>query len=184
MAPPAHAVSRRASGAPRTAAPAPRRAPLRIFEPAPRRRTRRRRGPNVLLVGGLVVGSLVAVVIADDVVAQGQIRLSTLQQEIATAATQHKSLQVAVAQLSAPPVVVTRAENQLGMVTPKQVVDLPEVPLDVALPVPVTAPAPGAPAPTTTSAPAPSTSGSKASTTPTPGGPGSASPSPTASTHP
>jgi cell division protein FtsL len=94
----------------------------------------------VLVAVVLIVGSLLSVVAADDLVAQGQIRLSHTQSQTAAALTQQKQLQVSVAQLSAPQIVVTEA-RQLGMVAPTQIVDLPSVPLNVALPVPNTAPA-------------------------------------------
>jgi hypothetical protein len=101
----------------------------------------------VLVAVVLIVGSLLSVVAADDLVAQGQIRLSHTQSLTAAALTQQKQLQVAVAQLSAPQIVVTEA-RQLGMVAPTQIVDLPSVPLNVALPVPNTAPAASSSTPT------------------------------------
>jgi hypothetical protein len=137
MAPPASSAARRPAVRPQ---PAPRRAPLRLFEPAPRPRHRSRRRPTVVVAVVLIVGSLLSVVVADDLVAQGQIRLSKTQTLTAAAVTRQKQLQVAVAQLSAPQIIVTEA-RQLGMVAPTQIVDLPSVPLNVALPVPNTAPA-------------------------------------------
>ncbi|HEX3459367.1 MAG TPA: hypothetical protein VHT49_00565 [Acidimicrobiales bacterium] len=141
MAPPASSAARRPAVRPQ---PAPRRPPLRLFESAPRSRHRSRRRPTVLVAVALIVGSLLSVVAADDLVAQGQIRLSHTQTLTAAALTQQKQLQVSVAQLSAPQIVVTEA-RQLGMVAPTQIVDLPSVPLNVALPVPNTAPAASTP---------------------------------------
>jgi hypothetical protein len=88
----------------------------------------------------LVVGSLVSVVVGDTLVAEGQVRLSTTQQQVAAAVAVEKADQVAVAEKAAPPVVVSQAEAQ-GLVAPTQVVYLPHVPLNVPLPTPVTAPA-------------------------------------------
>ena len=88
----------------------------------------------------LVAGSLFAVVAGDDLVTQGQIRLSTLQSQLASATAQQKSEQVAVAQLAAPTRVVRMAETEDGLVTTPSVIDLPEVPLDVPLPAPQTGP--------------------------------------------
>ncbi len=145
MAPPTStAAARRPAVRPQ---PAPRRPPLRLFEPASRPRHRSRRRPTVLVASVLIIGSLLSVVVADDLVAQGQIRLSHTQSQTASALVQQKQLQVAVAQLSAPQIVVTEA-RQLGMVAPTQIVDLPSVPLNVALPVPDTAPAAGTTSPT------------------------------------
>lgn len=142
MAPTATASARRAPAArPR---PATRREPpLRLFEPAPRRRTQPRatRRPAVWAAGLLVVGSLLAVVVGDALVTQGQVRLSSLQSQVASATATQKSLQATVAQKTAPPVVVGQAERE-GMVAPTQVVYLPEVPLDVPLPAPQTTPLP------------------------------------------
>lgn len=127
-------------------APAARRPSIRLFEPAPRTRHRSRRRPTMLIASVLIVGSLLSVVAADDVVAQGQIRLANTQRLAAVALTRQKQLQVAVAQLSAPQIVVIKA-RQLGMESPTQIVDLPSVPLNVALPVPDTVQAPSAKTP-------------------------------------
>jgi hypothetical protein len=101
----------------------------------------------VLVASVLIIGSLLSVVVADDLVAQGQIRLAHTQSLTAAALAQQKQLQVAVAQLAAPQIVVTEA-RQLGMVAPTQIVDLPSVPLNVALPVPDTGAASGTTSPT------------------------------------
>ncbi len=144
MAPPADAAARRsAARAEPRATPGPsRRPPLRLFEAAPRRRpgTRRLRRSTKWLAALLIVGSLVAVVVGDTLMAEGQVRLSATQQQLAAAVAVQKAAQVAVAEKAAPPVVVSQAEAQ-GLVEPTQVVYLPHVPLDVPLPVPVTSPA-------------------------------------------
>ena len=167
MAPPADAAARRTAAradvrtgtsAPRVDprhAGEPRRPPLRLFEPAPRRRT----GPNRLrrstmwLSCLLVVGSLLAVVVGDTLLAEGQVRLAAVQQRVAAAEVTQKGAQVAVAEKAAPPVVVSQAEAQ-GLVAPTQVVYLPHVPLTIPLPVPRTitpAATPGGAARATTS---------------------------------
>jgi hypothetical protein len=117
-----------------------RRPPLRVFEPAPRPRRRPRRvtRPDLWAGGVLVVGSLLAVVVGDAVVAQGQIRLANTQQAIVAATATEKAEQVTVAGMAAPPVVVRAAEG-LGLVAPTSIVDLPAVPLNVPLPIPNTA---------------------------------------------
>jgi hypothetical protein len=88
----------------------------------------------------LVAGSLLAVVAGDDLVTQGQIRLSSIESRVASATASQKSAQVTVAQLAAPTRVVSMAETQDGYVAPPQVIYLPEVPLDVPLPAPQTGP--------------------------------------------
>ncbi len=149
MAPPADTATARAltarsaaaRTAPRPTPAAPRRPPLRLFEPAPRRKpgARRFRRSTMWLSALLVIGSLLAVVAGDTMMAEGQVRLSSTQQALAAATVIEKQDQVAVAQKAAPPVVVRQAESQ-GLVVPTQVVYLPQVPLSVPLPVPQTAP--------------------------------------------
>ncbi len=146
MAPPASAARRAPSRAqPRSTPPGDRRPPLRVVERTPRRRSgtgvhRSTMWMSVLLV----VGSLLAVVVGDAMITEGQVSLTTTQSQVAAAVTAQKAYQVAVAQMAAPPVVVAQAESQ-GLVAPTTVVDLPQVPLNVPLPVPQTA-TPPAPA--------------------------------------
>ncbi len=139
MAPAGTATARRAPARPalRPAPSAPRRPPLRLFEPAPRRRTGTRavQRSTMWLSGLLIVGSLLAVVVGDAFVTQGQVRLSTTQRALVAAEATQKSLQVAVALKAAPPVVVSQAKSR-GLVAATQVVYLPQVPLNVPLPPP------------------------------------------------
>jgi type II secretory pathway pseudopilin PulG len=112
--------------------------------------------------GLLVVGSLLAVVVGDALITQGQVRLSATQHQMTAAIATQKALQVAVAEKAAPPVVVKQAKSQ-GLVAPSQVVYLPRVKLNVPLPVPQTVPAPATaalPASTTPSASPGATAGS------------------------
>ena len=153
MAPPSTGAARRAATPQQR--PSTRRPPLRIFEPEPRRSPRRgrsRRG-HVWLAVALVVGSLLAVVVGDSLVAQGQVRLAKIQSAIAVEQATQKSMQSEVAQLAAPDRVVAQG-IALGLTAPAQVVNLPEVPLNVPLPVPQTA---AAATPATTSATTPAT---------------------------
>ena len=105
----------------------------------------------------LVIGSLMAVVVADDVIAQDQVSLSAAQQQVTSLTNTHRELQIEVSVQQAPQAVVNTAEGQLGMVPPGQITDLPEVPLSTPLPAPQTAPIP-APATTPPAAAASSTS--------------------------
>jgi hypothetical protein len=134
MAPPATARRAIVRAAPRPASPRP---PLQVFEPTPRPKPARRsvRRPTMWVAGLLVVGSLLAVVVGDAMISDGQVRLTATQGQIAAATTAQKALQVNVASIAAPPVVVSQAESA-GMVAPAQVVYLPRVPLNVPLPVP------------------------------------------------
>ena len=142
MTPTATATARRAPAtSPRPAPPGPRRPPLRVVEPARRglpagARAVHRSTMWVSVL--LVVASLLAVVVGDAMVADGQVRMAANQTALSAATQTQKSLQVTVAQKAAPPVVVAQAESH-GLVAPSTVVDLPQVPLNVPLPVPDTA---------------------------------------------
>jgi hypothetical protein len=142
MTPSASSAARRPS--PRTApvrASSDRaRPPLRVFEPASRSRRRIRQRPTMVLSGAIVVASLLSIVVADGLLAQGQIRLSATHGRIAAENLRRQQLQIEVNTLAAPQRIVSVAEGRLGMVTPGQVVDLPAVPLNVALPAPDTSP--------------------------------------------
>ncbi len=120
---------------------APRRPPLRILSPATR--PKRRSGNRMLVLSAFfVIGSLMAVVVADDVIAQDQVGLASAQRQVATLTNTHRELQIEVSKQQAPQQVVKTAEGQLGMVPPGQITDLPEVSLSTPLPVPQTAPIP------------------------------------------
>ncbi len=144
MAPPTSVAPRLPSrAAPRPDPSRDRRPPLRVLEPARRTRsaTRSVRRWTVWVSAALVVGSLLTVVVGDALVSEGQVRLATTQSQLAAAVATQKSYQVEVAEKAAPPVVVAQAKRQ-GLLATPYVVDLPQVPLDVPLPVPQTAPLP------------------------------------------
>ena len=137
-----------ASGARRGA----RRAPLRIV-PSRKRggaRTkilagRQARVLNILSIS-LVVGTLLAVVVAQAVLANGQVKLAGLQHQLALEQSLHRQGELAVAQLETPSRIVGSASTQLHMVRPAQVTELPFVSLAVPLPTPKVTPGPAAPA--------------------------------------
>ena len=103
-----------------------------------------------------MAGSLLVVVVGDAMVAQGQVRLAGIQTKIAALQTTQKAMQTEVAQLAAPDRVVAQG-IALGLTAPAQVIDLPQVPLNVPLPAPKTTPvaAPVKAAAPASSAPAP-----------------------------
>lgn len=137
---------------------APRRPPLRVLSPATRSKRRRGNRMLVLLSVLFVVGSLMAVVVADDVMAQDQVGMSSAQQRLTALTNTHRELQIAVSVQQAPQAVVKTAEGQLGMVPPGQITDLPQVSLSTPLPVPQTAPDPAPATPTPAAAATSSTS--------------------------
>jgi len=167
MAPPPAATARRATAAPQPRPPA-RRPPLRVFEPEPRRSARRglsRRG-HVWAGAALVVASLLAVVVADAMVAQGQVRLTAVEAKIDGQLAIEKAAQTEVAQLAAPARLVGQGII-LGLTAPAQVVDLPQVPLNVPLPAPDTSPLPVAAKPVVSRPATASTPGTRATATTT-----------------
>jgi len=188
MATPASATARRAPArsAPRPAPTAPRRPPLRLFEPAPRPRPGSRvvQRSTMWISGLLVVGSLLAVVVGDALVTQGQVRLSATQQALVIAQANQKTLQLNVASKAAPPVVVSQAKSQ-GLVAASQVVYLPQVPLNVPLPPPRIAAEPAGTTTTTPSTPPPANATPQAETkAPSTAAPASPAAATTATTTP
>jgi Tfp pilus assembly protein PilX len=181
MAPPSAASAqqstRRHAGAD---ASAPRRsalrAPLRLVA------TRRRVGtPTTVRAGrqgrvlyilavSLVVGTLLAVVVAQAILANGQVTLSGLQHQLALEQSLHRQGELAVSQLETPSRIVGSASTQLHMVRPAGVTELPYVSLSVPLPTPKVTPGPTA----TAAAPLPTQTSSTGST-----GSGSSTPAPT-----
>lgn len=167
----------------RTAGTAPhvreggRRPALEVVERRDRRRSARRRRLLPLLSAAMVSGALIAVVVGHAELAQGQLRLSSVQAALTRAEAAHRSAVVAVGQLENPARVASEAEVQLHMQAPAQVLQLPYVSLSTPLPAPTVAAAPatsggaasssatsGSPTTSTTSSTSPASTG--ASTTP------------------
>lgn len=165
MAPPSTATARRATAAPQPR-PSARRPALRVVQPERRRGVRAggSRRSHVWLAVGMVVASLLFVVVGDAMVAQGQVRLAKIQLAISAQQATQKAMQTEVAQLAAPDRVVAQG-IALGLTAPAQVVNLPEVPLDVPLPVPDTSPV-AAKAPVTPAASAPASAATAGASTP------------------
>jgi hypothetical protein len=98
----------------------------------------------------LLVGTLVAVVVAHTMLASSQVRLSDAQSAVTAEQATHQQLAIDVARREAPGWISGEAAAQ-HMSVPTAVGQLPYVPLNVALPTPkVTAP-PAAPPPPSTS---------------------------------
>jgi type II secretory pathway pseudopilin PulG len=162
-APRRHAVATVMSAIPRRVgrgdAPSTRRAPLRVV-PERRRRTRRGVGvaanpgrPLIVLSVSLVVAALLAVVLGQAFLANGQVRLSDLQHRLMLEQSSHRQAELELARLETPSRIVAAAQNQ-GHMVHATMVQLPYVSLSVPLPTPkvLPAPAPAPPPPTTSSA--------------------------------
>jgi hypothetical protein len=125
----------------------------------------------------MVVAALLAVVVGQALLANGQVKLSALHDELTMEQSSHSQAELAVAQLEAPPRIVAAA-TRAGLVAQSNVIELPYVSLSVPLPTPKVTPAPAPTPPTTPSAGAGAPSGtgttstsassSTATTTPTP----------------
>jgi len=130
----------------------PRRA-LRIVPPRPREKRgtgatdrpvpNRGRVLNIISVS-LVVAALLAVVVAQAILANGQVRLSALQHQLSLEQSAHRQSELSVSELETPARIVGAATSQLHMVHPAKVIELPYVSLQTPLPTPKVTPAPAA----------------------------------------
>jgi hypothetical protein len=91
----------------------------------------------------LVLGSLLAVVVAQALLANGQVRLSSLQHQLTLEQSSHRQAELAVSELETPSRIVAAASGQLHMVRPAQVIELPYVSLSKPLPTPKVTPGSG-----------------------------------------
>ena len=148
----------------------PRRPSLRIVRSRSGKPTQRGRLIEIVALV-LVVGSLLAVVIGQAVLANDQVQISALQHELSLEQSTHRQAELQVANLETPRRIVGDA-TKAGMVRPPQVIELPYVPLNtpIATPNVTAAPAPTTttttPAATTTSTTSASTTSASGSTTP------------------
>lgn len=136
------------SSSPRRWAPL-RPVPARKGEPGRIRRLTANRGRVLNLASvAMVVTSLLAVVVAQALLANGQVRLSTLQHKLSLEQSTHRQAELSVSELETPSRIVSSATGQ-GMVHPASVVELPYVSLSVPVATPKVTPAPAVPPPST-----------------------------------
>jgi hypothetical protein len=133
----------------------------------------------------MVVVALLAVVVGQAFLANGQVKLAGLQHELSIEQNAHRQAELAVATLETPPRIVADATTQLHMIAASPI-QLPYVSLSVPLPTPKVTPAPAPPPPTipTASAGAPSGSGTSASTSSASAGTTATTPTTTPTTTP
>jgi hypothetical protein len=98
---------------------------------------------NIISVS-LVVTALLVVVVAQALLANGQVRLSALQHQLSLERSAHRQSELSVAELETPARIVGAATSQLHMVRPANVIELPYVSLQTPLPAPKVTPAPAA----------------------------------------
>jgi hypothetical protein len=111
----------------------------------------------------LVVGALLAVVVGQAFLANGQVRLSAFERELSLEQATHRQRELSVAQLETPARIVGAATTQDHMVG-AAVTELPYVSLTVPLPTPTVTPAP-APSPAPAATPASASAGTGATST-------------------
>jgi len=139
-------------------ATAPRRATLRLV-PARRRGAGRIRVASErtrllhLLALGVVALALIAVVVGQALLASGQVRLASLENELTLEQSANRQAQQTVAALETPTRIVTAATVQLHMVRSAGVTELPYVSLSVPLPTPKVIGVPAEPASAATTQP-------------------------------
>lgn len=103
-------------------APVERRPHLRVVDP--RERVRRRLTPRVgVIATGAFFVILLLVAVSHTVLAQGQMRLDALNADLRVEQARYQDLRTTVAELESPARIVAAAE-ELGMVTPDEVVYL------------------------------------------------------------
>ena len=146
MAPPSSAAARRVPSS-RTAHESARRSsPLLRVVPGRRGGARRNRILTVV-AASMVVLSLLVVVLGQAMLANGQVRLTVAEQNLALAQGQHRQAELQVASLETPSRVISVALGSLHLVHPAGVTQLPYVALTKPIPAPTITAAP--PTPTT-----------------------------------
>ncbi len=109
---------------------------LRVVESPSRRLQRRFRRTRLfeLLAMGVLVASLLAVVVGQALLAEGQVGMSDVAAKVNAVQVQQHEEAVRVAELETPSRIVSTAQQQLHMVPAGQVAQLPSVPLSTPLP--------------------------------------------------
>jgi hypothetical protein len=101
---------------------------LRILDAPARRRGRGLR----FLAACVLVGSLLAVVVAHSMLAQSQVRLTAVQDQLTAEQAVHRQLLSSVAAAENPAQIIAEAQH-LNLATPGSVIQLPAVPLTTPL---------------------------------------------------
>jgi hypothetical protein len=101
----------------------------------------------------MVVLALLVVVVGQAVLAEGQVRMAGLDQQLQAAQARHSAQVERVSKLETPTRIVRDATANGKMTRPSHVTQLPYVPLNTPLATPNVTPAPGS-AVTTTTTPA------------------------------
>jgi hypothetical protein len=119
-----------------------RRPPLSVVPPR-RGRSLARRALRYL-PAAVVVSSLLAVVVGQALLANGQVAMTGVNQQVAQAQTAHRTDELRVAMLETPSLIVGAATKG-GMVHPSVITQLPYVPLSTPIATPKVTPAASTP---------------------------------------
>jgi hypothetical protein len=117
----------------------PARPPLKVV--TPRRGIARRSRIVVYLPAVTVVLALLIVVAGQALLANGQVRMAGLDQQLQVAQAHHSQRELSVSRLETPSRIVGDATGSLGLTHPTQVIQIPSVPLNTPLPTPTVTPA-------------------------------------------
>jgi hypothetical protein len=115
----------------------------------------------------MVVVALLVVVAGQALLANGQVRMTGLVQQLQVAQADHSQQEESVSTLETPSRIVRYATDTEHMIHPSDVTQLPYVPLNVPLATPSVTPAPAAPASTAAASSTRATNAPAASTTTT-----------------
>jgi len=108
----------------------------------PSRRAKRAGGRIIrFLPVAMVVVALLVVVVGQALLANGQVRMSGLEQRLQAAQAIHRQQELNVTKLETPSRIVAAATGGLHMVHPSHVTQLPYVSLNTPLPTPAVTPA-------------------------------------------
>ena len=156
MAPPTTGAARRVASSRAGSDPArhaSRRPPLHVV-PSRRRDGVRRRIVRYL-PAIMVVLALLVVVAGQAILADGQVRMAGLDQQLQAVQARHSAQVEKVSNLETPSRIVRDATANGKMTRPSHVTQLPYVPLNIPLATPNVTPAPGSAATTTTTSAVP-----------------------------
>jgi len=101
----------------------------------------------------MIVATLLAVVAGQAMLANGQVRMAGITQQLTVEQGVHRQQELLVSKLETPSRIVGSATGQLHMLHPDRVIQLPYVPLTTPIPTPKVTPAPPPTTATTTSTP-------------------------------
>ena len=142
MAPSSTGAVRRVAGDPGRSPS--KRPPLRVVPHRRRRPDGARSRIVTYLPAIMVVVALLVVVVGQAILANGQVRMTGLDQQLQVAQARHSAQEESVSKLETPARIVGDATAKGKMTRPSHVTQLPYVPLNIPIATPNVTPAPSA----------------------------------------